>query len=153
MGFKRGSWKCYELIYPVLLNSLLYLSFFTNIIHFHCIYVEYIPSLMHFHPTCNNLEDLFFFSLPTCAQEFYFVLTLFWLCQCSNFDRLFSICFSYFRFKRIVLIFLFYFTEINQDENLTPEMPNFQSDEGRRLSTKKINPNKLLENKRGKRSI
>ena len=39
--------------------------------------------------------------------------------------------------------FLFYFAEINKDDNLTPEMPNFQSDEGRRLSTKKINPNKF----------
>ena len=49
-------------------------------------------------------------------------------------------------------LFPLYFTEINKDENLTPEMPNFQSDEGRRLSTKKINPNKLPENKCGKRS-
>ena len=90
-----------------------------------------------------------------CANVLFNSYTCFFGCdsalQCSNFDCLFSIGFSFFRFKRIVLIFsLFYFTEINTDENLTPEMPNFQSDEGRRLSTKKIYPNKLIENKRGK---
>ena len=90
-----------------------------------------------------------------CANVLFNSYTCFFGCdsalQCSNFDRLFSIGFSFFRFKRYCFdFFLFYFTEINKDENLTPEMPNFQSDEGRRLSTKKIYPNKLIENKRGK---
>ena len=43
------------------------------------------------------------------------------------------------------------FSEDDKEEIVTPEMPLFQSEEGKFLSTKKINPNnKLIESRQGK---
>ena len=44
----------------------------------------------------------------------------------------------------------FFFTADDKEEIVTPEMPLFQSEEGKFLSTKKINPNKLTKPNHGK---
>ena len=45
---------------------------------------------------------------------------------------------------------IYFFTEDDKEEIVTPEMPLFQSEEGKFLSTKKINPNKLTKPNHGK---
>ena len=45
---------------------------------------------------------------------------------------------------------IYFFTEDDKEEIVTPEMPLFQSEEGKFLSTKKINPNKLSKPNHGK---
>ena len=43
-----------------------------------------------------------------------------------------------------------FFSADDKEEIVTPEMPLFQSEEGKFLSTKKINPNKLTKSNHGK---
>ena len=45
--------------------------------------------------------------------------------------------------------FVGFFADEDKDETDTPEMPVFQSDEGRLLSTKKIKPQKISETGNG----